>query len=119
MGGLGQIAAVCATVYDRTKEKSEGVAILFGVVCQAIHRSTWEALPDAAAEWAKVRTANGVCQAPDLTDAKLEIIRGAVSADSTCTTAGYDSAIKKHGVPEDDDKLGSKFFIGLIFFIGL
>lgn len=99
--GLGQIAAACASVYDRTKEKREGVAVLFGVICQAIHKDTWDALGDASTVWKTIKTANAKCETPKLSENQLEIIRGAIHPDSTCTASGRAQACAREGATCD------------------
>jgi len=99
--GLGQIAGVCAPVFDRTKSAETGVAILFGVTCSSISKGTWDNFTDSKAVWAQIEKDDAQCPQLYLNDDMLEIVRGRVSKESTCAGNDFDDV----GDAAKDDKL--------------
>lgn len=85
--GLGQIAGACQAVFDRTSGKAEGVNVLFGVICQSIHKSTWDKFSDAATVWGEMSTQNKKCADLSLSSGQLEILRGQISSSSVCANS--------------------------------
>jgi Mg-chelatase subunit ChlD len=83
--GLGQIASACAPVYDKSKTAETGVAILFGVICTAIHKHTWDSFPDAVAVWDEIQQADSTCPVVDLKSSQLEFLRGYMNSAEKCT----------------------------------
>jgi len=85
--GLGQLSGACKAVYDRSREQKEGVAVLFGVICQAIHKSTWEGFPDNYEVMQSIVANNKECPRLELSESQLEILRGRISASAQCSNS--------------------------------
>ena len=90
--GVGPNTAACAPVFDKSVSPPD----LFGVICNAIKESDLLGMANWNTVWDSIQTSARSCPNLELSDAKLEQIRGTISADSQCNGLGGS------GTPKDD-----------------
>jgi len=104
--GTGQIAGVCAPVFDMTLNPPD----LFGVVCQGIHKHIWTNFSDHTTEWSKIEKSKSTCADLDLTPEQqkisLENMRIVMGAD-TCGVGNGSDEIAASDASGSDSNLGA------------
>jgi len=103
--GLGQIAAACGPVFDRTQSEKDGVAILFGVTCTSISKERWESYGDSKQEWALIEKQDSRCPQVYLNDEKLEVVRYRVSQESVCDQGSTLEKLKEKFGDADEETM--------------